>query len=125
MHADADVHMGNLSPLGSGERGELSAFAEHEVGTPTLDRLQERGQRGLRIDPAEHLADDKVVGLLERQGQQPAHDGAYAGVVVEAGFTHEPFAAGPRELIGAGAATRLRSIRAVIGRTVRYGASDE
>lgn len=53
MHADTDVHMGHLGPLARGERSELS---------------------GLRVDPGEHLTDDKVVGLLERQGRQPGHD---------------------------------------------------
>ena len=39
MHTCTWRHLG---ALGRGERGELSGLAEHQVGTPTLDRRHEK-----------------------------------------------------------------------------------
>lgn len=74
VHADTDLHVRHPAALGCGERGELSGLTDHHIGAPTLDRLDKRGQRGLRINPREHLTDHEVVGLFEAQGRQLGHD---------------------------------------------------
>ena len=74
VHADADMHVRDTLALGRGDRTQLGRLADHHVRSPTLDRLQERGQRRLGVDPREHLTQHHIVGFIGRQRRQTGHD---------------------------------------------------
>ncbi len=76
VHADAHVHMGHPGAHRGSERRQLGRLTQHQIGAPTLDTRDQRGQGRLRVDPGEHLTKDHVVSLVERHGRQSVHDGA-------------------------------------------------
>jgi hypothetical protein len=113
VHADADVHVRHAGSLGSGQRGELCGLAEHELGSPALDRLDDRGQPGLGVDSREHIANDQRISLLEIHRGQACHEGTdhLGWSVIERlmGEARTPDSAGVRRWSGdAHLVTRLR-----------------
>ena len=73
VHADAGVHVRDAEALGRDQRGELGGLADHHVRAPALNRLEEGRQRGLRVDPPEHVPDHHGVRLLQRHAGQARH----------------------------------------------------